>query len=169
MSTQPPPSKRPRTLPERTKDEKGRLLDTPTVEFSRCQWCDRAIEVRARGRKPRFCSPACRTKEHRAEQALERAIVAQEEAARKAAERTAAAAQALARGIDRFGNGFDPERVRSFYARRAQRLAEAAPEAEQVTAPAWEWDPVSRSWKDPTPSDSPTDLRDPSSTSGDTP
>lgn len=54
-------------------DEKGRELVTPVVELIPCLWCNAATPVRAKGRRPKFCSPECRLARHRAQQRVDRA------------------------------------------------------------------------------------------------
>lgn len=54
-------------------DEKGRPLVTPVVEAGVCAWCGNATEIRAKGRRPRFCSPDCRRAEHRAKKRVDAA------------------------------------------------------------------------------------------------
>lgn len=46
--------------------EDGHPYVTPVVRVLTCENCGGALELRAEGRTPRFCSPACRVAWHRA-------------------------------------------------------------------------------------------------------
>lgn len=66
-------------------DEKGNEITSPEVEISSCTWCGDAMPVRARGRRPKFCQPQCRSRHWRATQRVTAAyaeLLAAEEALR---------------------------------------------------------------------------------------
>lgn len=66
-------------------DEKGNQITSPEVEITACTWCRKAMPVRAKGRRPKFCSPRCRNRRFRASQRVTSAyaeLLAAEEALR---------------------------------------------------------------------------------------
>lgn len=56
-----------------TTDEKGQPITSPVTEVSACEWCNAPVSVHAMGRRPRFCSPRCRVRHHRARGRVDRA------------------------------------------------------------------------------------------------
>lgn len=65
-------------------DEKGNPYVTEPSGRAKCLWCNTAFSTRAAGRRPKYCSPACRVNSHRAVQAYERAYHEAQEAQARA-------------------------------------------------------------------------------------